>query len=303
MCSSDLAGVRRGWLLVIDYALEAWRYYAPQRREGTLMAYRQQRAGADPLAEAGRADLTAHVCLDSLERAAVASGWQWRGSCRQGEALLALGLAARLQELQHQPELPLPELLRRREALLRLVDPVCLGDFRWVALRRSPVGADGDWAAAAGVDTGVAVEAAVALGAEAAADAAEEPPLFLRPPPPLGWRGQAAPEPAAAPVAAPDAAAATAVAASEAAAVAVAEATPAATSTAVTPAAIAAPEAVAEAVEAAEAEVEAAVAVAEATAVGVQEIAEAKAAPEAASALAAVEATPAAATAETEATG
>ena len=222
MCSSDLAGVRRGWLLVIDYALEAWRYYAPQRREGTLMAYRQQRAGADPLAEAGRADLTAHVCLDSLERAAVASGWQWRGSCRQGEALLALGLAARLQELQHQPELPLPELLRRREALLRLVDPGCLGDFRWVALRRAPLGADGDWAASAGVATGVAVEAAVALGAEAAADAAEEPPLFLRPPPPVGWRGQAAPESAAAPVAVAEATRA-AASASEAAAVAVQE--------------------------------------------------------------------------------
>ena len=132
------AGLERGWLLVIDYALEAWRYYAPQRSDGTLMAYRQQRAGSDPLADAGHCDLTAHVCLDSLEQAAAATGWQWRGSCRQGEALLALGLAARLQGLQHQPNLPLPALLQRREALLRLVDPGCLGDFRWVALERQP---------------------------------------------------------------------------------------------------------------------------------------------------------------------
>jgi SAM-dependent MidA family methyltransferase len=158
------AGLEQGWLLVIDYALEAWRYYAPQRADGTLMAYRQQRAGADPLADAGRCDLTAHVCLDSLERAAAATGWRWRGSCRQGEALLALGLAARLERLQHQPDVPLPELLQRREALLRLVDPGCLGDFRWVALQGPPL-----------------------AGAEA-----EDPPLFLRPPQPQGLQAVAA---------------------------------------------------------------------------------------------------------------
>ena len=151
------AGLEQGWLLVIDYALEAWRYYAPQRSDGTLMAYRQQRAGADPLADAGRCDLTAHVCLDSLERAATASGWRWVGSCRQGEALLSLGLAARLEALQHQPTTALSALLQRREALLRLVDPGCLGDFRWMALRRH-------------------------AGEACAADAL---PRFLRPPEPM----------------------------------------------------------------------------------------------------------------------
>jgi SAM-dependent MidA family methyltransferase len=38
------AAVAEGQLLVIDYALEAWRYYAPQRSGGTLMAYRGQQA-------------------------------------------------------------------------------------------------------------------------------------------------------------------------------------------------------------------------------------------------------------------
>ena len=172
------AGLERGWLLVIDYALEAWRYYAPQRADGTLMAYRQQRAGADPLADAGRCDLTAHVCLDSLERAAAATGWRWRGSCRQGEALLALGLAERLEGLQHQPDVPLPHLLRRRESLLRLVDPGCLGDFRWVALQRPPLAAVPVPVAAAAVPVAVPVAAAAAE--------AEDPPLFLRPPQPRG---------------------------------------------------------------------------------------------------------------------
>ncbi len=129
------AALAAGPLLVIDYALEAWRYYAPQRFAGTLMAYHHQRASADPLQDPGQADLTAHLCVDSLERAAAATGWQVLGHCRQGEALLALGLAQRLHGLQSDSG-GLAELLPRREALLRLVDPHALGDFRWLAFSR-----------------------------------------------------------------------------------------------------------------------------------------------------------------------
>ena len=130
------AGLAAGQLLVIDYAHEAWRYYAPQRRNGTLMAYRRQRATDDPLLEPGHWDLTAHLCLESLHSAAEAAGWTLLGQRRQGEALLALGLAQRLHGLQQGSGAELPQLLSRREALLRLVDPITLGDFRWVALAR-----------------------------------------------------------------------------------------------------------------------------------------------------------------------
>ena len=100
------------------------------------MAYRRQQACDDPLRQPGQWDLTAHLCLESLEAAARAGGWQPLGGCRQGEALLALGLASRLQALQQEPASRLAELLRRREVLLRLVDPAGLGDFRWLAFRR-----------------------------------------------------------------------------------------------------------------------------------------------------------------------
>jgi SAM-dependent MidA family methyltransferase len=131
------AALAAGQLLVIDYAHEAWRYYGPQRSNGTLMAYRQQQACDDPLLEPGHWDLTAHLCLESLQAAAEASGWTPLGQRRQGEALLALGLAQRLHGLQQSAAGELPELLRRREALLRLVDPTALGDFRWIAFCRS----------------------------------------------------------------------------------------------------------------------------------------------------------------------
>lgn len=149
------AALVAGQLLVIDYAHEAWRYYAPQRSNGTLMAYRQQRATDDPLLEPGHWDLTAHLCLETLRRAAASTGWEWLGERRQGEALLALGLAQRLHALQQGPGAELAELLSRRETLLRLVDPSGLGDFRWVAMAR----------------------AAGTPGAQ------EDPPLFLQDPP------------------------------------------------------------------------------------------------------------------------
>jgi SAM-dependent MidA family methyltransferase len=133
------AALGQGRLLVIDYALEAWRYYAPSRCDGTLMAYREQRASGDPLLEPGAWDLTAHLCIDSLVAAAAANGWQLLGQRRQGEALLALGLAQRLHGLQQSSGhgVDLADLLARREALLRLVDPTALGDFRWLAFQRS----------------------------------------------------------------------------------------------------------------------------------------------------------------------
>jgi len=132
------AALQMGHLLVVDYALEARRYYAPARRDGTLMAYRDQRASPDPLQQPGCWDLTAHLCLESLERAARSSGWEPLGSCRQGEALLALGLAQALHGLQQggEPRSDLAARLATREALLRLVDPAGLGEFRWIALAR-----------------------------------------------------------------------------------------------------------------------------------------------------------------------
>jgi SAM-dependent MidA family methyltransferase len=132
------AALAAGRLLVVDYALEAQRYYAPQRAGGTLMAYRGQRASPDPLQDPGHWDLTAHLCLESLDRAARRTGWVPLGTCRQGQALLALGLAEALHGLQRPVEggADLAALLARREALLRLVDPAALGEFRWIALAR-----------------------------------------------------------------------------------------------------------------------------------------------------------------------
>jgi SAM-dependent MidA family methyltransferase len=124
--------LEQGVLLVVDYALEMHRYYSARRSDGTLMAVQAQRAGLSPLHAPGSQDLTAHICLETVEDAAIQAGWTALDQVRQGEALLALGLAERLYGLQLLPPAELPQALQRREALLRLVDPSGLGDFRWI---------------------------------------------------------------------------------------------------------------------------------------------------------------------------
>ena len=130
------AAVDAGVLLVIDYALEAERYYTARRSDGTLMAVRAQQAGLSPLDQPGEQDLTAHLCIEVVDEAAQRNGWLVGDQIKQGEALLALGLAQRLHGLQQLPGQQLAEALQRREALLRLVDPAGLGAFRWLTYHR-----------------------------------------------------------------------------------------------------------------------------------------------------------------------
>ena len=67
---------------------------------------------------------------------AEAASWTFLGERRQGEALLALGLAERLSALSQGSGIRLGEGLRRREQLLRLVDPRATGEFRWLVWQR-----------------------------------------------------------------------------------------------------------------------------------------------------------------------
>ena len=130
------AAMKQGVLLVVDYALEADRYYSCQRSDGTLLAYQEQIATNEVLRNAGTQDITAHLCVEGVVASAEMNGWRFEGQRRQGEALLALGLADRFSALQSLPADQLGEALRRRETLLRLVDPSCLGDLRWMVFHR-----------------------------------------------------------------------------------------------------------------------------------------------------------------------
>ncbi len=69
------AGLERGVLLLIDYGYPAAELYDPiRRRDGTLRAYLRHRVHDDPYIHVGRQDLTAHVDVTAVERAAAAAG-------------------------------------------------------------------------------------------------------------------------------------------------------------------------------------------------------------------------------------
>ncbi len=125
-----------GSLLIVDYALESKRYYNAFRKDGTLISYRKQEANSNVLKNAGFCDLTAHICIESTISYAVKNGWKFMGETRQGQALLALGLSSFIYSLQNTTSNNLSAALERRESLLRLVDPMGLGEFRWLAFQK-----------------------------------------------------------------------------------------------------------------------------------------------------------------------
>ena len=125
-----------GSLLIVDYALESKRYYNPMRNNGTLISYRKQEANSDVLKDAGFCDLTTHLCIESTINYALLNGWKFMGETRQGQALLALGLSGFLYSLQNKASNDLAAALSRRESLLRLVDPMGLGEFRWMSFKK-----------------------------------------------------------------------------------------------------------------------------------------------------------------------
>ena len=116
--------------------MESKRYYNKMRNDGTLISYRNQEANPYVLKDAGLCDLTAHLCIESTINYALANGWKFMGVTRQGEALLALGLSNFLYSLQNTSSHDLSAALIRRETLLRLVDPMGLGEFRWLAFQK-----------------------------------------------------------------------------------------------------------------------------------------------------------------------
>ena len=132
--AADLA---RGVLLLIDYGAPADELYDPlRRRDGTLRAYVRHQVHDDPLRHVGRQDLTAHVDVTAVARAAHAAGLTTIGITTQAEALMGLGIEARLQAIQADPATTFEEYALVRSALMRLLDPAAMGRFRVMAFGR-----------------------------------------------------------------------------------------------------------------------------------------------------------------------
>ena len=138
-------GLRRGALLLIDYGYPATELYDPiRRRDGTLRAYLRHRVHDDPYIHVGRQDLTAHVDVTAVERAAAGAGLTHLGTTTQAEFLVGLGIGDLLQGIQADPATTLEGYLTVRSALMRMLDPGAMGRFRVMGFGRDwPDGPDG----------------------------------------------------------------------------------------------------------------------------------------------------------------
>jgi SAM-dependent MidA family methyltransferase len=123
-----VAPLERGLVLLIDYGATAAELYAPARGS-TLRAYHRHRVHDDALAAVGQQDLTAHVDLTAVERAAAAAGLEPLGRTSQAMFLARLGIGELLVELQSRPGTDLASYLAAKSAVLRMLDPRATGGF------------------------------------------------------------------------------------------------------------------------------------------------------------------------------
>jgi SAM-dependent MidA family methyltransferase len=132
------AGLDRGLLLLVDYGHPASELYDPRRRrDGTLLAYLRQRAHDDPYRHLGRQDLTAHVDVTAVERAAARAGLVHLGTTTQAEFLVGLGIEDLLRAIQADPDTTVEAYLAVRSGLMRLLDPAATGRFRVMGFGRA----------------------------------------------------------------------------------------------------------------------------------------------------------------------
>jgi SAM-dependent MidA family methyltransferase len=120
--------LQRGYVLTIDYGYPNSRYYNPRRSEGTLQCYYQHQRHDNPYILVGYQDITTHVDFTGLERWGERIGLGTVGFTQQGLFLMALGLGDRIASLSYS-KIPVPDMLRRRDSLQQLLDPLGLGNF------------------------------------------------------------------------------------------------------------------------------------------------------------------------------
>jgi SAM-dependent MidA family methyltransferase len=121
--------LHQGFVLTIDYGYSADRYYTPTRSSGTLQCYYQHRHHNNPYIYIGKQDITAHVDFTALEKQGELLELEVIGFTQQALFLMALGLGDRIAANSQTPGQNLSEVLRRRDSLHSLINPMGLGGF------------------------------------------------------------------------------------------------------------------------------------------------------------------------------
>jgi SAM-dependent MidA family methyltransferase len=125
----------KGFLLIIDYGHEEGELYGASHSSGTLTMFKQHTTEFD-LQEPGTCDITAHVDLSAVGKAAEREGMEVLARLDQTYFTMGLGL----EEMMNSPQGFEPAALHRRLALKTLMLPGGLGSTHKVLILGKGVG-------------------------------------------------------------------------------------------------------------------------------------------------------------------
>ncbi|HVO81261.1 MAG TPA: SAM-dependent methyltransferase [Terriglobales bacterium] len=120
------AHLRRGFLIIIDYGSTRQEQLAGRHR-GTVMAYRQHAASANPYEAPGEQDITAHVNFTALAAAAEQNGMLVQPLLTQSQFLMGVGEQNQFADAFEECFLP-PERAKVALQLKHLVTPAGMGE-------------------------------------------------------------------------------------------------------------------------------------------------------------------------------
>lgn len=126
--------LQRGYLITVDYGYERGEYYAPHRREGTLLCYYKHTANRDPLTRVGQQDISAHVDFTLAMESGRDAGLETIVFCDQSQFLLEAGRELLAELVAREAGHWSPE----RNQLHQLIHPSLMGRTFKVLVQRKP---------------------------------------------------------------------------------------------------------------------------------------------------------------------
>jgi SAM-dependent MidA family methyltransferase len=120
------AGVRRGFIIIIDYGYTREELLAGRCR-GTIMCYRQHSASDNPYEAPGEQDITAHVNFTALRAAGEQAGLECLGLITQAQFLIGIGEETQFSDAFEDARLP-QQRAKRALQLKHLVTPAGMGE-------------------------------------------------------------------------------------------------------------------------------------------------------------------------------
>ena len=140
-CMSEIAAaVKHGIIIIIDYGYSREEQLAGRHR-GTLMAFRQHSATANPYEAPGEQDITAHVNFTALAEAAEQNGMQVQPLLTQSQFLMGIGEQNQFGDAFEDCRLP-QERAKVALQLKHLVTPAGMGESFHVLVVSKGIDAD-----------------------------------------------------------------------------------------------------------------------------------------------------------------